>query len=313
MSGFRNSDKLQQSKERYTMSYDVNILVNGKRCKTYSHGGVLYLEGKAGSEYEIEIKNNSNSRVDAVASVDGLSVMTGKPANDSEGGYVIDAYSSYKIKGIRYSNDSVGGFRFNYKDRSYAASKGDGSEVNCGVIACKIFPEKIAYTTHIKKTYKPRTVWDEMWYFDNTHYATCTDDTPTSFGSGPSTGGLYGEARHGYSTTVVSGAYNPYSVKSMNCSTETHFCKSVTDNESTNEVFNLGTEWGSAIESKVVSTNFIRDGGWTTFEYYYTDRNGLIALGIPLDSFAKINLPESFPGNYATPPKNWDPQRNRKH
>ena len=243
--------------------------------------------------------------------------MTGKPASDSEGGYVIDAYSSYKIKGIRYSDDSVGGFRFNYKDRSYATSKGDGSEVNCGVIACKIFPEKVyqTFTAPIKKVLTPRTVWDEVWYYNHTpQYTKCIDDTfstPSTVGS--STAGLYGEGKYGYSTTNVSGAISTNSIRSVNCSVEASMADSCKCSEPTKEVFNLGTEWGSAIESKVVSTTFVRSGGWASFEYYYTDRDGLIALGIPLNSFAKINFPESFPGNYATPPKNWNPRINRKH
>src|SRR5512137_1676145 len=125
------------------MSYEVNIFVNGSRCKQYQHNGRTYIEAKQGSEYTIEIKNNTWSRILAVCSVDGLDILNGKPAREDNPGYVINGYSSGKFDGFRVSDSQVAKFLFDYKGRSYAASKEDGSERNVGVIGVRIFQEKV--------------------------------------------------------------------------------------------------------------------------------------------------------------------------
>ena len=117
------------------MSYEVQILVNGSRCKQYYHNGKTFLEAKKGSEYTLEIKNNTWQRILAVCSVDGLDVLNGKPAAEDGNGYVINGYNSLKIDGFRLSDNEVAKFVFDYKGNSYAASKEDGSERNVGVIA----------------------------------------------------------------------------------------------------------------------------------------------------------------------------------
>lgn len=126
------------------MSFDLNILVNGSRCKQYYHQGKTFIEAKDGSEYVIEVKNNHYKRVLAVGSVDSLNVLTGKTATPNDSGYIIGAYSSEKIKGFRFSDEEWAMFRFGYKfdGKTYAQSKNDGSEKNCGVIGLKFFYEK---------------------------------------------------------------------------------------------------------------------------------------------------------------------------
>lgn len=126
------------------MSFDLNILVNGSRCKQYYHQGKTFIEAKNGSEYVIEIKNNHYKRILAVGSVDSLNVLTGKTATVNDSGYIADAYSSERIKGFRFSDEEWAMFRFGYKfyGNTYAQSKEDGSEKNCGIIGMKFFYEK---------------------------------------------------------------------------------------------------------------------------------------------------------------------------
>ena len=123
--------------------YDVNILVNGSRCKQYHHDGKIFIEAKDGSEYTIEIKNNAWKRILAVCSVDGLDILTGKKAIEGNPGYVINAQNSGKFDGFRVSNEKVAKFLFGAKGDSYAASKGDNSERNVGVIGVRLFEEKV--------------------------------------------------------------------------------------------------------------------------------------------------------------------------
>ena len=107
-------------------------------------GKNIHRSQKQGSEYVIEVKNNHWKRVLAVGSVDGLNVLTGKTANEADSGYIIGAYSSEKIKGFRFSDDEWALFKFGYKfnGNTYAQSKEDGSEKNCGVIGVRFFYEK---------------------------------------------------------------------------------------------------------------------------------------------------------------------------
>ena len=62
---------------------EINVLVNGNRCKQYHHEGKHYIEAKENSDYELEFKNNSYGRLLAITSVDGISTITGKPASDA--------------------------------------------------------------------------------------------------------------------------------------------------------------------------------------------------------------------------------------
>ena len=96
-------------------NWDINVLVNGNRCKQYQHDGKTFIEAKQGSEYVLEIKNNYWKRILAVSAVDGLNVLTGKTASETDSGYIIDAYHSEKIKGFRFSDDEWAMFRFGYK------------------------------------------------------------------------------------------------------------------------------------------------------------------------------------------------------
>ncbi len=145
------------------MSYEINVLVNGNRCRQYPHNGKLFVEAKQGSEYSIEIKNNTWQRILAVSSVDGLDVLSGKSATEDGNGYVINGYSSLKIDGFRVSNEKVARFLFDYKGGSYAASKEDGSERNVGVVGVRIFTEKV-------KPPPPPTIIREEHHHHHDHY-----------------------------------------------------------------------------------------------------------------------------------------------
>jgi hypothetical protein len=180
------------------MSYEVNVLVNGNRCKQYSHNGKLFIEAKKGSEYSIEIKNNTWQRILAVSSVDGLDVLNGKPATEDGNGYVINGYGTLKIDGFRVTNEKVAKFLFDYKGGSYAASKEDGSERNVGVVGVRIFTEKVKpppppptviREEHHHHHYDQYPWWKRPYWYDNTTIW-CGGLT----GSGPTYGATLGSS-----------------------------------------------------------------------------------------------------------------------
>jgi hypothetical protein len=325
------------------MSFDLNILVNGNRCKQYQHQGKTFIEAKNGSEYVIEIKNNHYKRILAVGSVDGLNVLTGKTASDTDTGYIIGAYSSEKIKGFRFSDDEWAMFKFGYKfdGKTYAQSKEDGSEKNCGVIGLRMFYEKepIVTTTIINNpTYiQPLQPWPSWTY--NTWTLTGSSGGLSGGGTGLSAGNIpqtyTSNVNYTCNNAGTSEIYNistacasaPLSVTKgsdnttfKNCSQNLissdvddgqadlfNFCGPVEyEREQPKLDFDMGTEWGRKEYSKVHNVTFDRGCLAQSFDIYYASRDALINIGVPITNKLSTNLPQSFPSGYAQPPKNWN-------
>ena len=262
----------------YAMS-EVTILVNGNAVAKHHKDGKVYIEAKEGSEYEISIKNHGSSRILAVASVDGLNVLTGEPASTEDSGYVISGYSACRIKGFRYNDERVGAFKFVKKSDSYAESKRDGSVVNCGVIGVVIYDE---HQPHIDWTViTSDTSSDPMWYKDP-YNITCTTGL---------TGRSVGSTKADYSSGIVSCASTNYSNTTFN-------------SPSVLRSFDMGSGWGKSKESKVTSTEFTRGNNRGQFEIYYASREALIDMGVIQPKMNQVAFPKSFP-KYAKPPVGW--------
>jgi hypothetical protein len=325
------------------MSYDINILVHGNRCKQYHFNGRTYIESKDGSNYEIEIKNNSWKRILAVSSVDGLNVINGKTATENGPGYIIDAYSSHRIEGFRYSNDKVAKFEFTMKGRgdSYAASKGD--QRNVGVIGVRIFSEKektpppvqiqpvpYPYPVYPKPPYNP---WDDYPYTPAPpwKYPIIWCGTSTGMSSGTL---MYSKTEDNlgdvcdcnlteddtlmqeYSCDNIPIASASGPTKSINYSSlcGADLKGAIKDAKAVRATalarskgsFDSATKWGEAKESRVIEVEFERDILVLTADIFYTSRNSLIDMGVVLSNERKVGgFPSAFPEKYAKPPKNW--------
>lgn len=99
-----------------------------------------YVVGEPGERYALHIENHSGVRFEAVATVDGLDVIDGRPGSFQKRGYIVDAFGSTDIDGFRRSTDAVAAFRFGAVGESYAAQKGDAR--NVGVIGVAFFHER---------------------------------------------------------------------------------------------------------------------------------------------------------------------------
>lgn len=125
-------------------------LPNKNPLKEYQHEGQRYIEGRKGTEYVLTFRNLSDSRVLAVMSVDGLSIMDGKPAGVGSNGYVVDPCQTVEVPGWRIDNGTVAKFVFRPQGDSHnptyvEALRSEGVEVdaaNQGVIGCLVFREK---------------------------------------------------------------------------------------------------------------------------------------------------------------------------
>jgi hypothetical protein len=110
--------------------------------KSWTSGGYRrFVQGSHGGTYSIVIKNRCKSRVQVVASVDGLDVLDGKAASVKRPGYVIDPGKTLEIEGFRTSYDAVAAFQFSSVSESYANLR-HGDTRNVGVIGIAVYTEK---------------------------------------------------------------------------------------------------------------------------------------------------------------------------
>jgi hypothetical protein len=118
---------------REGMRVGLEVLVGGRPLPTVRHAGKTYLPvPRLGVEYEIRVWNEGPRRIAAIVSVDGLSVINGRPASADSAGYLVDPHTSIRIKGWRRSLDTVAAFSFEERGKSYAELRGYPEDV--GVI-----------------------------------------------------------------------------------------------------------------------------------------------------------------------------------
>lgn len=290
-------------------------LKNGKSINLPEFGasGLSYVEGRPGTHYSIKFRNNTPDRVLAVFSVDGLDVLDGKPCTAESRGYIVQGYSSCDITGWRTSLDNVAEFVFSKKKGAYSTKTG-GTDLNCGVIAVKVFNEKQAVLSTpaiLVQPYIPYVPYpiNQAW--------------PWSWTSGI---GVCGCA----TSQKMDGAHASYyqnvdlssvQASTMNCSTsvDTGYLSAknaTTDTATLNNAtavntavsntadFNLGTAWGTIKQDAVTLSSFERGTEAATLTLYYSDAEGLKAAGIDVSKKVAVEkpLPQAF-GGFCTPPK----------
>jgi hypothetical protein len=115
------------------MRVGLEVLVDGRPLPTVRHAGKTYLPvPRLGLEHEVRVWNDGPRRIAAVVSVDGLSVINGRPASEDSAGYLVDPHASIRIKGWRRSLETVAAFSFEERGKSYAQRM--GYPENVGVI-----------------------------------------------------------------------------------------------------------------------------------------------------------------------------------
>ncbi len=125
---------------RPLVTMDVYDRNDGTALPVYTKDGRRYVVGTPGHEYAVRIRNCTGERVVAVASVDGVNVVSGETAAPDQTGYVIEPWGSVEIAGWRKSLDRTAAFYFTDLGDSYAARTGRPG--NVGVIGVAVFREK---------------------------------------------------------------------------------------------------------------------------------------------------------------------------
>jgi len=117
----------------------------GRILPGYQANGRSLIVGEDGGRYRILVRNGTTARFEVVASVDGLDVIDGKPADPNRRGYIVDPHDVLVIDGFRTSDAAVAAFRFGKVADSYAAQT--SGDRNVGVIGFAIFAERGAVWT----------------------------------------------------------------------------------------------------------------------------------------------------------------------
>jgi hypothetical protein len=118
----------------------------GRLLPGYAAAGRTLVIGEDGERYKIVVHNATSARFEIVASVDGLDVIDGHPADPSRRGYIVDPHGSLVIDGFRTSDSDVAAFRFGKVADSYAAQT--AGDRNVGIIGMAIFAERGATWSH---------------------------------------------------------------------------------------------------------------------------------------------------------------------
>lgn len=117
----------------------------GRTLPGFTARGRALVIGDDGARYRIVVRNGTTARFEIVASVDGLDVIDGQPADPNRRGYLVDPHDELVIDGFRTSDDAVAAFRFGKVAESYAAQT--SGDRNVGIIGLAIFAERGAVWT----------------------------------------------------------------------------------------------------------------------------------------------------------------------
>ena len=266
--------------------YELEVVDGwGRQLPTHWHAGRAWVLGEMGERYAVRVRNQTGRRIEAVVTVDGRNVLDGQVGDfRTQRGYLVDAYGSVTIDGFRQSLDAVATFRFGHVEDSYAARMGDAR--NVGVIGVAVFPER-GYVRPFPIAPRPpyRPYDDDL----GVPYGRGEKGPPAAeprdktapreeSGAGKSRGGTYAERRP-------------------------------------RERRGLGTIYGESRDSRVEEVPFERASSapMVVLQLRYDDREGLLAMGIPVDRPRPLRPFEAraresaspfplAPGHFAPPP-----------
>lgn len=135
-------------------SFQVEVLVNGRRLSEYAARGRRYIEAQEGAEYALRIHNPLPTRVAVALAVDGLNTIDARHTSAWDGHkWVIEPYGTIEIGGWQMSSSRARRFYFTTERDSYAAKLGQAA--NVGVISAVFFRER----KQIVVTPRPRPLY----------------------------------------------------------------------------------------------------------------------------------------------------------
>ena len=301
--------------------YELTVLVDGVPARTYMHDGETYVLGQLGSHYTLRISNHTGRRIEAVVSVDGRDAIDGKPADwRSKRGYLVPAWGSVDIEGWRISHAQAAAFRFSSVPDSYAARTGSARDV--GVIGVAVFPERYL-PPRVYRVPPPRP----------TRIRTRTRTTTTTIAAATPTAGRAPRAKNDKAPPARRRARRrrrPQRAPPRDAAGEADsgalrqgVARSEAQPYARRNRPGLGTEYGEAVNSPSTRSSSCAPTPAlpsAVLGVRYNDRDGLLAMGIPVDSYydqacydttttatcaARPSRSRSTDRRFAAPPPGW--------
>lgn len=251
----------------YNNQVTMTLLTNnGNAITEYNKDGLVFVEGRKGSEYKIKVTNSTNSRVKAIISVDGLDIISGERAHDNSKGYVLEPYASVILDGWRISNEEVRKFIFTTGQKSYNAKTGNDTN-NVGVIGLLAFKEVYVRSPIIG--YNHLLIGG---HYHNPYYTPLYD----SWSSEP--------------VTACASAMPMNASYSSNLGAAKGLTRSVPS---------VGTGMGDKATSKVTEVNYkFETVPFARMAIYYKHRKELLDMGIKVAPTKVMPLPQPFAAGY---------------
>jgi len=262
----------------------------GTPLPSYPQRSERFALGRNGQRYNVRIYNHTGRRVEAVVSVDGRDVLSGRPGDyRQQRGYIVPAYGSVLIDGCRTSMSSVAAFRFTSPGDSYSARM--GTPENVGVIGAAFFsenpPPPPVYHRQIPHRYPYGAKDYESKRKDEGGRGRLGSagprpepSAPAAESSAPSrSAGAADKSANGYASS---------------------------ERRSYDDTSNIGTEYGEETYSQVSEVSFVRARPKSPdrlITMRYDDYEGLVARGIlPRHQPRHARGPSAFPVNRFAPP-----------
>lgn len=312
---------------------DLQVCVDGRPIREYGLEGRTIVEGRKGVPFTIKVRNNHPTKVHVSVLVDGVGVVSGNEKDLR--GYILEAYSSYEVKGWRRSLNDVAQFIFETKDGSYSKIV-KGSDAQCGVISVIAHAEKTrppapqVIEKHVHHDHHHyHDDWYDPWYvrpyrpwrYPTIIYSSTVGGTSGTVGNAGACGGSGGSCTGSnavdsaslmrsmsFTSTGPKGEVGPSGppgepVACYHMSMDhgggagASFSASVSMNGEVQSLnaMNLGTGWGAQQTDSVVEVAWENGTKLATMELYYTDAKGLKKLGIDVNKAPALAKTAGFP------------------
>jgi hypothetical protein len=276
-------------------SLELRILVNGRAVTEYEHEGNVFIEGRKGSEFELEIRNKTSRRMLAVISVDGKNILDGSKATKDGRGLVLAAYQTHVVPGWKLDGVSAAKFTFEDKADSYSAKMAQPDEaVITGVIGLLAYeeetPPKVVHHHHHHNTPQPVV---NPW----PHPIRPSNPLDPWIPGSPNPIWMGGTAM-AQNTRSAGTLYNDSTPTSM-----------VSTSDAASSPLEMGTGFGERTEFKTTTVEFKRGVMLPPLQLYYDSRRNLEKRGIQITPEKPLpqanDLPQAFSDLGCQPPKGW--------
>jgi hypothetical protein len=262
---------------------------SGRELPTFHHAGQTFVLGQYGDRYNIRVRNQTGRRIEAVVTVDGRDVVSGRVGDFvGERGYLVNAYDELLIEGFRQNWEAVAAFRFTSPGNSYSSRM--GTPQNVGVVGVAVFPERERYVRPQPQPVSP--------YYGPGHRH---DDHASRRGTGASA-----ESSSARPAPSAPRAESKASGRMGRSADADALYESAPRAQAPRD--NLGTEYGESVTSSAYETSFVRADSTrpsSLISLRYDDRAGLHARGVlPSEPphVATSCAPQAFPRNRFAPP-----------